>query len=256
MQLEPNKYVKELTRETYKYGFTTDIHTDIIERGLNEDVVRLISAKKQEPEWLLDFRLKAFRYWQTLEMPTWAHLTIPEIDYQAISYYADPTKKKDGPKSLDEVDPELLKTFNKLGIPLEEQLALSGMAVDAVMDSVSVKTTFKETLMEKGIIFCSISEAVREHPDLVRKYLGSVVGYRDNFFAALNSAVFSDGSFVYIPKGSSLSRWNFLRIFVSMRQIRGSSSVPLLWRMTTVMFLIWKVVRLRCVMRISFMLLL
>ena len=134
-------------------------------------------------------------------MPTWAHLRIPEIDYQAISYYADPTKKKEGPKSMDEVDPELIKTFNKLGIPLEEQMALSGMAVDAVMDSVSVKTTFKETLMEKGIIFCSFSEAVREHPDLVKKYLGSVVGYRDNFFAALNSAVFSDGSFVYIPKG-------------------------------------------------------
>ena len=163
--------------------------------------MRLISSKKGEPDWLLEFRLKAFRYWQTLEMPTWAHLNIPEIDYQAISYYADPTKKKDGPKSMDEVDPELLKTFDKLGIPLEERMALSGMAVDAVMDSVSVKTTFKETLMEKGIIFCSISEAVREHPDLVKKYLGSVVGYRDNFFAALNSAVFSDGSFVYIPKG-------------------------------------------------------
>lgn len=181
MQLEPNKYVKELTQEKYKYGFTTDVHTDIIEKGLNEDVVRLISEKKGEPEWLLDFRLKAYRYWLTLEMPTWAHLTIPEIDYQAISYYADPTKKKEGPKSMDEVDPELIKTFNKLGIPLEEQMALSGMAVDAVMDSVSVKTTFKETLMEKGIIFCSISEAVREHPDLVKKYLGSVVGYRDNF---------------------------------------------------------------------------
>ena len=202
MQLEPNKYVKELTQEKYKYGFTTDVHTYIIEKGLNEDVVRLISSKKGEPDWLLDFRLKAYHYWLTLEMPTWAHLTIPEIDFQAISYYADPTaKKKDAPKSLEDVDPELLKTFNKLGIPLEEQMALSGMAVDAVMDSVSVKTTFKETLMEKGIIFCSISEAVREHPDLVKKYLGSVVGYRDNFFAALNSAVFSDGSFVYIPKG-------------------------------------------------------
>ena len=178
MQIEPNKYVKELTQAKYKYGFTTDVHTDIIEKGLNEDVVRLISSKKGEPDWLLEFRLKAFRYWQTLEMPTWAHLNIPEIDYQAISYYADPTKKKEGPKSLDEVDPELLKTFDKLGIPLEERMALSGMAVDAVMDSVSVKTTFKETLMEKGIIFCSISEAVREHPDLVKKYLGSVVGYR------------------------------------------------------------------------------
>ena len=200
-QEEPNKYVKELTQEKYKYGFTTDVHTDIIERGLNEDGVRLISEKKGEPEWLLEFRLKAYRHWLTLEMPTWAHLRIPEIDYQAISYYADPTKKKEGPKSMDEVDPELIKTFNKLGIPLEEQMALSGMAVDAVMDSVSVKTTFKETLMEKGIIFCSFSEAVHEHPDLVQKYLGSVVPYRDNFFAALNSAVFSDGSFVYIPKG-------------------------------------------------------
>ena len=138
-------------------------------------MVRLISSKKNEPEWLLEFRLKAYRHWLTLEMPTWAHLRIPEIDYQAISYYADPTKKKEGPKSMDEVDPELIKTFNKLGIPLEEQMALSGMAVDAVMDSVSVKTTFKETLMEKGIIFCSFSEAVREHPDLVKKYLGSVV---------------------------------------------------------------------------------
>ena len=196
-----NAYLRELTKEKYKYGFTTDIHTDIIEKGLNEEVIRLISAKKNEPEWLLEFRLKAYRHWLTMEMPTWAHLDIPEIDYQDISYYADPTRKKEGPKSLDEVDPELIKTFNKLGIPLEEQMALSGMAVDAVMDSVSVKTTFRETLMEKGIIFCSFSEAVREHPDLVQKYLGSVVNYRDNFYAALNSAVFSDGSFVYIPKG-------------------------------------------------------
>ena len=197
-----NELVRRLTEEKYKYGFTTDVHTDIIDRGLTEDTVRLISEKKGEPEWLLEFRLKAYRHWLTMDMPTWAHLRIPEIDYQGISYYADPTaQKKDGPRSLDDVDPELIKTFNKLGIPLEEQMALSGMAVDAVMDSVSVKTTFKETLMEKGIIFCSISEAVREHPDLVQKYLGSVVPYRDNFFAALNSAVFSDGSFVYIPKG-------------------------------------------------------
>ena len=217
-QEEPNKYVKELTQEKYKYGFTTDVHTDIIERGLNEDVVRLISEKKGEPEWLLEFRLKAYRHWLTLEMPAWAHLRIPEIDYQAISYYADPTKKKEGPKSMDEVDPELVKTFNKLGIPLEEQMALSGMAVDAVMDSVSVKTTFKETLMEKGIIFCSFSEAVREHPDLVQKYLGSVVGYRDNFFAALNSAVFSDGSFVYIPKGvrCPMELSTYFRIFAAL----------------------------------------
>ena len=196
---EKNKLVREVADRKYEYGFTTQVHTDIIERGLSEDIIRLISARKEEPEWLLEFRLKAYRYWLTLEMPTWPHLQIPEIDYQAISYYADPTaKKKDGPK---EIDPELMKTFDKLGIPLEERLALSGTAVDAVMDSVSVKTTFKETLREKGIIFCSISEAVREHPELVQKYLGSVVPYRDNYFAALNSAVFSDGSFVYIPKG-------------------------------------------------------
>ncbi len=195
-----NDYVRKVTEEKYKYGFTTDVHTEVIDRGLNEDVVRLISEKKGEPEWLLDFRLKAYRHWIKMTMPTWAHLCIPEIDYQAISYYADPTKKsKDEGKK--EIDPELMKTFDKLGIPLEERMALAGLAVDAVMDSVSVKTTFKEQLKEKGIIFCSISEAVKEHPDLVRQYLGSVVPYTDNFFAALNSAVFSDGSFVYIPKG-------------------------------------------------------
>ncbi len=194
-----NEYVRRIAEEKYKYGFTTDVATEIIERGLNEDVVRLISSKKEEPQWLLDFRLHAFHLWQQMSMPTWAHLRIPEIDYQAISYYADPTKKKQGaPKELD---PELIKTFDKLGIPLEERMMLGGMAVDAVMDSVSVKTTFKETLMEKGIIFCSISEAVREHPDLVRQYLGTVVPPTDNYFAALNSAVFSDGSFVYIPRG-------------------------------------------------------
>ena len=190
----------EVTKGDYKYGFVTDIDTDVIHRGLDEETIRLISAKKQEPEWLLDFRLKAFRYWQTLEMPDWALLKIPPIDYQDIIYYAAP-KKKEGPKSMDEVDPELLKTFDKLGSPLDEHKVLSGMAVDAVMDSVSVKTTFKENLAEKGIIFCSFSEAVQHHPDLVQKYLGSVVSYRDNFFAALNSAVFSDGSFIYIPKG-------------------------------------------------------
>ncbi len=198
-----NQFVREVAHKKYEYGFSTDVQTEIIERGLNEDVVRLISSKKEEPEWLLEFRLQAFRYWQTQKQPSWAHLKMPEIDYQAISYYADPTKgmQKDGPKSLDEIDPELMKTFDKLGIPLEERLALSGTAVDAVMDSVSVKTPFKEKLSERGIIFCSISEAVREYPDLVKQYLGSVVPYRDNYFAALNSAVFSDGSFVYIPKG-------------------------------------------------------
>lgn len=191
--------IDEVTSSDYKYGFTTDIETETIPRGLSEEVVRLISAKKHEPEWLLDFRLKAYRHWRTLTMPRWAHLDIPEINYQAITYYAAP--RKNAPEKTGEVDPELLKTFDKLGIPLEERDTLTGMAVDAVMDSVSVKTTYRENLAEKGIIFCSISEAVKDHPDLVRRYLGSVVPAADNFFAALNSAVFSDGSFVYIPKG-------------------------------------------------------
>lgn len=190
----------DLENNDYKYGFTTDIETDKIPVGLSEDVVRLISAKKGEPEWLLDFRLKAYRHWLTLTPPTWAHLDIPEIDFQAISYYAAPVQKKK-PESLDEVDPQLIDTFNRLGIPLAEQKALTGVAVDAVMDSVSVKTTDRDKLAELGIIFCSISEAVKDYPDLVRKYLGKVVPYTDNFYAALNSAVFSDGSFVYIPKG-------------------------------------------------------
>ena len=197
---ESEKIIDEVTSSDYKYGFVTDIDTEVIPKGLNEEIIRLISSKKNEPEWLLDFRLKAFAHWKTLELPRWAHLDIPEIDYQAISYYAAP-KKKESPKSLDEVDPELLDTFNKLGISLEEQMKLSGIAVDAVMDSVSVKTTFKEKLAELGVIFCSFSEAVKDYPDLVKQYLGTVVPYRDNFFAALNSAVFSDGSFVYIPKG-------------------------------------------------------
>ena len=195
-----NQFVSDVADKKYEYGFTTDIETEIIDKGLNEEVIRLISAKKEEPEWLLDYRLKAFRYWQTLEQPDWAHVNLPLIDYQDLSYYADPTKKQKG-EGKKEIDPELMKTFDKLGIPLEERMMLAGVAVDAVMDSVSVKTTFKEKLQEKGIIFCSISEAVKENPDLVRKYLGTVVPYRDNFFAALNSAVFSDGSFVYIPKG-------------------------------------------------------
>ena len=196
---ERDQIIADLGNE-YKYGFTTDIETETIPRGLNEEVVRLISQKKGEPEWLTAYRLKAYRHWLTMTMPTWAHLDIPEIDYQDIIYYAAPRTK---PKlnSMDEVDPELRRTFDKLGIPLEEQMALSGVAVDAVMDSVSVKTTFKEVLAEKGIIFCSISEAVRDYPELMRKYLGSVVPYADNFFTALNAAVFSDGSFCYIPKG-------------------------------------------------------
>ena len=197
--------IKDITEQEYKYGFTTDVETDIVPAGLNEEIVRLISAKKHEPEWLLEFRLKAFRKWQTMKLPTWAHLNIPEIDFQAISYYAAPKTKKPSAVSnqpSDEIDAEIMKTFDKLGIPLEERAALAGnMAVDAVMDSVSVKTTFRQTLAEKGIIFCSISEAVREYPELVQKYLGSVVPPSDNFYAALNSAVFSDGSFVYVPKG-------------------------------------------------------
>ncbi len=192
--------MNEVTGSDYKFGFHTDIDTETIPKGLNEDVVRLISAKKEEPEWLTESRLKAFRHWQTMKMPVWAHLRIPEINYQDIIYYAAP-KQEAKYKNMDEVDPDLLDTFNRLGIPLEEQKQLAGVAVDAVMDSVSVKTTFQDTLADKGIIFCSFSEAVRNHPDLIKKYMGSVVPYTDNFFAALNSAVFSDGSFCYIPKG-------------------------------------------------------
>ncbi len=192
-----NQIIEEAAQAEYKYGFVTDIETEVIPKGLDEDVVRRISALKGEPEWLLEFRLKAYRHWLTLKAPTWGHVHVPEIDYQAISYYAAPRKRKE----TKEIDPELKKTFDKLGIPLEEQMRLSGMAVDAVMDSVSVKTTYRERLAELGVIFCSISEAVKDYPDLVRKYLGKVVPYTDNFYAALNSAVFSDGSFVYIPKG-------------------------------------------------------
>jgi len=197
---EQDKILNDVTQGEYKYGFVTEIETEIIDKGLNEDVIRVISAKKEEPEFMLEFRLEAFRRWQKMKMPNWAYLKIPPIDFQEISYYAAP-KKQPKYESLDEVDPELLETFNKLGIPLEEQKQLAGVAVDAVIDSVSVKTTFKETLAEKGIIFCSFSEAVQEHPDLVKKYLGQAVPVADNFFAALNSAVFSDGSFCYIPKG-------------------------------------------------------
>jgi len=200
MSDEQDKILTEVTGSEYKYGFYTDIEMDIIPKGLTEDVVKIISQKKNEPEWMLEFRLEAFREWKKMKKPEWAHLNIPEIDYQDIIYFAAP-KKKPQLNSLDEVDPELKATFEKLGIPLEEQKLLAGVAVDAVMDSISVKTTFKETLAEKGIIFCSFSDAVQEHPDLVKKYMGSVVPPKDNYFAALNSAVFSDGSFVYIPKG-------------------------------------------------------
>ncbi len=193
--------LERLATSDYKYGFVTDIEQETVPPGLNEDVIRLISAKKEEPEWLLEWRLEAFRYWLTQPEPNWARVHYPPIDFQAISYYAAPKQKGDGPKSLDEIDPELRRTYEKLGIPLAEQAMLAGVAVDAVFDSVSVATSYKGKLAEKGIIFCSFSEAVREHPELVKKYLGTVVPYRDNFYATLNSAVFSDGSFVYIPPG-------------------------------------------------------
>ncbi|MGH7892323.1 MAG: Fe-S cluster assembly protein SufB, partial [Thermodesulfobacteriota bacterium] len=192
--------LEKLAEQEYKYGFFTDIEQEIAPKGLGEDTIRLISSKKEEPEWLLEWRLKAYRHWLTMKEPRWANVSFPPIDYQNISYYAAP-KVKVGPKSLDEIDPEIRKTYEKLGIPLDEQMMLAGVAVDAVFDSVSVITTFKEKLAEVGVIFCSISDAVREHPELVKKYLGFVVPQNDNFYAALNSAVFTDGSFVYIPKG-------------------------------------------------------
>lgn len=193
--------MEELVSKDYEHGFVTDIDSDTVEPGLNEDVIAFISKKKEEPEWLLEWRLKAYRQWLNMEDPSWAHLDIDPIDYQAISYYSAPKSKEDGPKSLDEVDPKLLETYEKLGIPLQEQKMLAGVAVDAVFDSVSVATTFKGKLADAGVIFCSFSEAVKDYPELVKKYLGSVVPAADNFFAALNSAVFTDGSFVYIPKG-------------------------------------------------------
>ncbi|NOY37986.1 MAG: Fe-S cluster assembly protein SufB [Chlorobi bacterium] len=200
MEKDQDKIISEVTGSEYKYGFTSDIEMDTLPKGLNENIIHEISRRKNEPEFMLEFRLKAYRHWLKMEMPEWAHLKIPEIDYQDIIYYAVP-KAKPNLESMDEVDPEIRETFTKLGIPLEEQKRLSGVAVDAVMDSASVKTTFQESLAELGIIFCSMSEAIVKYPDLIKKYLGSVVPYTDNFFAALNSAVFSDGSFVYIPKG-------------------------------------------------------
>ena len=197
----PNAEVEALVRREYQHGFVTDLESDTVPPGLDEDVIRLISRKKHEPEFLLAWRLKAYRHWLTMSEPRWANVNHTPIDYDEISYYSAPKSKDDGPKSLDEVDPKLLETYEKLGIPLEERAALAGIAVDAVFDSVSVATTFKDKLAEQGIIFCSFSEAVREHPALVEKYLGTVVPYTDNFFASLNSAVFTDGSFCYIPKG-------------------------------------------------------
>ncbi|HET7395558.1 MAG TPA: Fe-S cluster assembly protein SufB [Gammaproteobacteria bacterium] len=200
MATQPND-VEKLVRNEYRHGFITDIEADTVPPGLNEDVIRLISAKKHEPQFMLEWRLKAYRHWVTLKEPSWAHVKFAPIDYQAISYYSAPKSKKDAPKSLDEVDPKLLETYEKLGVPLHERAKLAGVAVDAVFDSVSVATTFRKKLAEVGVIFCSFSEAVQSHPELVEKYLGSVVPYSDNFFATLNSAVFTDGSFVFIPKG-------------------------------------------------------
>ena len=197
-----SEVIGQFVEQEYKWGFYTDVETDTLPPGLNEDVIRHISAKKEEPEWLLDWRLKAFRHWQTMDEPRWPHVQYEPIDYQGISYYSAPgAKDKDRPKSLDEVDPKLLETYDKLGVPLHERERLAGVAVDAVFDSVSVGTTHQEELAKHGVIFCSFSEAVRDHPELIKKYLGTVVPYTDNFFATLNSAVFSDGSFVYIPKG-------------------------------------------------------
>ena len=197
-----SEVIDQFVEQEYKWGFYTDVETDTLPPGLNEDVIRHISAKKEEPEWLLDWRLKAFRHWQTMDEPRWPHVKYEPIDYQGISYYSAPgAKDKDRPKSLDEVDPKLLETYDKLGVPLHERERLAGVAVDAVFDSVSVGTTHQEELAKHGVIFCSFSEAVRDHPELIKKYLGTVVPYTDNFFATLNSAVFSDGSFVYIPKG-------------------------------------------------------
>jgi len=196
-----DRQVEQLVGHEYEHGFVTDIDADTVPPGLSEDIIRLISHKKDEPEWLLDWRLNAYRHWLTMKEPRWAHVEFDPVDYQAISYYSAPKSKKDGPKSLDEVDPKLLETYEKLGIPLHERAALAGVAVDAVFDSVSVATTFREKLGEAGVIFCSFSDAVQEHPELVRRYLGTVVPHTDNFFASLNSAVFTDGSFAFIPKG-------------------------------------------------------
>ena len=220
---DSNQTIETFANQEYKWGFVTEIEAESIPRGLNEDVIRLISAKKHEPEWLLEWRLKAYRHWLTMKEPTWANVHYPPIDYQDIIYYAAPKSRKNAPKSLDEVDPELLKTYEKLGIPLKEQEMLAGVAVDAVFDSVSVATTFKEKLKAMGIIFCSFSEAVQEHPELVRQYLGTVVPSSDNFFAALNSAVFSDGSFCYVPKGvrCPMELSTYFRI---TPRTRGSSS--------------------------------
>ena len=215
--------IESLVKQEYKYGFYTDVEADAAPPGLNEDIVRLISSKKGEPSFMLEWRLKAFRHWLTMKEPTWPHVHYPPIDYQNAVYYSAPKKKGEGPRSLEEVDPKLLETYEKLGIPLKERERLAGVAVDAVFDSVSVGTTFKKQLAEKGIIFCSFGDAVQEHPELVRKYLGSVVPTTDNFYAALNSAVFSDGSFFTFPRACA-APWNFRHTSASTPRIPGSSS--------------------------------
>ena len=201
-QESETEMLKEYAEQEYKYGFVTDIESETLPPGLNEKVIKFISNKKGEPKWLTEWRLKAYKIWLKMEEPHWANVDYPAINYQGISYYSAPKNASDGPQSLDDVDPELIETYNKLGIPLEEQEILAGVAVDAVFDSMSVATTFKKRLAEKGVIFCSISEAVKEHPELIKKYMGSVVPQSDNFYAALNSAVFTDGSFCYIPPGT------------------------------------------------------
>jgi len=220
-----NKTIEKVTSQDYQYGFVTDIEQDTIPPGLNEDVIRLISNKKNEPDWLTSWRLKAYNNWLKMNEPDWAKVDYPKIDYQSISYYSAPKDKSDGPKSLDEVDPELVKTYEKLGIPLEEQKMLAGVAVDAVFDSVSVATTFKEELKKAGVIFGSFSEAVKNYPELIKKYLGSVVPYTDNYYAALNSAVLQMDHLFTSPKGLNVL-WSFQRIFGSTKPIRGNSSVP------------------------------
>jgi len=214
MEKDQDKILSDVTTTEYKYGFYSDIEMDRIPKGLSEDVVRIISARKNEPEWLLEFRLKSYRHWLTMKMPTWPNLKIAPINYQDIIFYAAPKERKSN-GSIDDIDPELRKTFDKLGIPLQEQKHLAGVAVDAVIDSVSIKTTFKETLAEMGIIFCSFSDAVKEYPDLVKRYMGSVVPYTDNFFATLNSAVFSDGSFCFL----------FFYIFVSLFRLNTINGI-------------------------------
>ena len=244
-----NEHLDAFLDKEYTAGFVTDIESETFEPGLSEDVIRRLSAKKGEPEFLLEWRLQAYRQWREMTPPTWAHVEFPPVDFDAISYYSAP-KKKDGPKSLDEVDPELLRTYEKLGVPLHERARLAGVAVDAVFDSVSVATTFRKQLAEVGVVFCSFSEAVREYPELVRTYLGTVVPPSDNFYAALNSAVFSDGSFVYIPKGvrCPMELSTYFRINA---QTQGSLSVRSSLPTKALQSVIWRAVRRPCATRTS-----